>query len=83
MIKVYVAKITFDSVGGSAVNSVFLLKGKCITALQEPTKENHEFLGWYYQEGDVEKPFTLETIINDDLIVYAKWKEIINQEGSN
>ena len=50
--------------------------------LQKPVKENHQFFGWYYLENGVEVEFTLQTVVNSDLLIYAKWKEII-QEGSN
>ena len=81
-IKRYIAELTFDSNGGSFVNSIFILKGKTVSMLQKPVKENHKFLGWYYLDNGVEVEFTLQTVVNSDLLIYAKWKEIV-QEGSN
>ena len=82
-LKEYIAELTFDSVGGSYVNSIFLMKGNTVTALQKPNKENHTFLGWYYLDGEVEIPFTLETVVNKDLTLYAKWQENTSEKGSN
>ena len=45
-----------------------------------PIKENYEFVGWYWDEGEWEKPFTVNSILDQplseylNLTVYAKWK---------
>lgn len=40
---------------------------------EAPTKENYEFAGWYYMDGDVEKLYFDGKPINKDIDVYAKW----------
>lgn len=34
----------------------------------------YEFDGWFYKDGDEEKPYTKEMPVTQDLVVYAKWK---------
>ena len=46
------------------------------TALEEamqpdPVKEGFDFLGWYTKDGQI---FTSETIVKDDMTVYAEWQ---------
>lgn len=41
--------------------------------LLEPTKEDHQFLGWYLNDQLVDK---LEVGLEGDIILYAKWEQI-------
>ena len=62
--------------GGSIVESVNYDGSSTITIPNNPTKEGFEFDGWYWDNGTFEIPFTansLDTPIEDDLTVYAKW----------
>ncbi len=40
-----------------------------------PIKENYMFAGWYTQENGQGVPFTTETVITEDITVYANWTE--------
>ena len=40
--------VTFDSTGGSLVESQTVTEGETLTRPTTPTKEGYEFLGWTY-----------------------------------
>ena len=43
-----------------------------------PTKSGYVFVGWFYKEGDVEKPFSFEMDITKDYNLYPKWSNEVN-----
>lgn len=43
-----------------------------------PTKSGFVFVGWFYKEGDVEKPFSFEMDITKDYNLYPKWSNEVN-----
>ena len=72
-------EINFDSNGGSLVESVTYDGINMITIPDNPTKESFAFDGWFWDNGTFEIPFTanslLDTPLEGDLTVYAKWVE--------
>ena len=65
--------VSFDSQGGSAVESQQVEKGKLATRPEDPTKADNSFLGWY-KESACENDFDFDTeAINEDKTLYAKW----------
>lgn len=67
--------VTFDSDGGSKVDSVRVEKGEKLAPPQTPTKSSadneYEFLGWY--QGDTEWDFEKDSVI-EDMTLTAKWQ---------
>ena len=65
--------ISFDTDGGSEVNSLTVLEGENFNAPANPTKEGYNFKGWYNGEAkyDFTKPVT------SDLTLTAKWTEVL------
>ena len=65
--------ITFNSNGGSSVTSI-----SDVTELPDtlpiPTKENHTFLGWYYDSDFTNEAFAGDPLTGD-VTLYAKWGE--------
>ncbi len=63
--------ISFNSNGGTTFSDIE--EATELPTLPTPTKENHSFLGWYYDSG-----FTNEAVADDplttDVILYAKWE---------
>ncbi|WP_180946937.1 InlB B-repeat-containing protein, partial [Peptostreptococcus faecalis] len=56
---------------------ISLEKGKTLTE-KNPTKEDYVFKGWY-TDKELTKPFDINTPINSDTTLYAKWeKEKVN-----
>lgn len=64
--------ITFNSNGGSSVDSQEVSYGNKITKPTNPTKENYVFDGWY-QDITLNVPFDFDTPIINDVTLYAKW----------
>lgn len=66
--------ITFDSDGGTSVESIEVPYGQLLTKPEDPTKENMIFLGWYL--GNEE--FNFNTKITKEMTLKARWqKEVI------
>ncbi len=68
-------KLSFVKNGGVGVVDINRYEGTVIDLSEYvPTKDNHEFLGWYSDEG-LTTPVTSVTLTSD-MTVYAKWKDI-------
>jgi len=65
-------EVSFDSNGGSAVASIIVDKNGLAIKPEDPTKENHVFAGWYYNDElfDFSKPIT------ENIKLEARWVEI-------
>lgn len=66
--------ITFDSNGGSTVDSISVINGELATKPSDPTKENYTFVSWY-SDSYLTVPFDWSKKITSDWLVYASWKE--------
>lgn len=77
--KIIYYNVTFNSNGGSAVESQTIREGETIKYPTTPTKEGHSFEGWYYNN----KEFDLNTPITSDITITAKWKKIQTSNGSS
>ncbi len=66
--------VTFDMKGhGEPIESIETVKGT-ITEPAQPTAGGYVFGGWYTDENCT-TPFDFETVIEQDLTLYAKWSE--------
>lgn len=78
--KLAMKTVSFDSNGGSNVDSIETLEGQYIVAPIEPEKEGYIFDGWY-SETELKNLFEFNTtLINEDLKLYAKWSKVKEQE---
>ncbi|MCK4552124.1 MAG: InlB B-repeat-containing protein, partial [Tenericutes bacterium] len=68
--------ISFDSNGGTEVNSITLDYMANLDEPDEPTKEGYTFINWY-EDSNFTVPFTFANIPAYDVTLYAKWE--INQ----
>ena len=66
--------VTFDSNGGSAVESVEIEKGEKIKKPTDPTKEGYTFLGWFLEN---EEWSFVGYVVTENMTLVAKWEEII------
>ena len=65
--------ISFDTNGGSAVESIMADAGKAVSAMPEkPTKDGFVFAGWY-TDATLKNKFLEKTAPNADTTLYAKW----------
>ena len=67
--------VTFNSNGGSKVNSKEVTYGDSVGELSNPIRSGYEFEGWY-QDLDFTIPVTTDTIITDNITFYAKWSKV-------
>lgn len=66
--------VTFESNGGSKVESIKVEHGKRVIIYTEPTKEKYIFAGWYSDEG-LSLKYDFSTPVTADIILFAKWDQ--------
>ena len=69
-------QVTFDSMGGSAVNAVTVQAGGTITAPTAPVRSGYTFDGWYTYDGT---RFDFRTSIRSSFTLYAHW--VVNPQA--
>lgn len=67
--------ITFDSLGGSAVDSITQDYNTSVSEPIVPTRSGYSFGGWFTDMGFT-KPFTFATMPGNNITLYAKWNLI-------
>lgn len=63
---------------GSYTGSQSVVKYEKGVAPTNPTKSGYVFVGWFYKEDGVEKPFSFEMGITKDYDLYPKWSNEVN-----
>lgn len=71
--------ITFDTAGGSSIDSIVVKENDMITKPDNPTKEGYTFLGWYIDDEE----FNFEDLVKSDLTLVAKWEENKNSSSGS
>ena len=66
------ATISFETDGGSAVNSYKVLKGSELGEVPTTSKENYTFINWHLNSLEGAVP-DKTTVINEDVILYAEF----------
>lgn len=74
--------VTFNSNGGSAINSVEVEENKKVTAPTVPTKEGYNFVGWFSDEA-LTKEWSFDTAITANTTLYAKWEAVVVEQKYN
>ena len=62
--------VTFNSAGGTSVDSVNVSHGNHISAPTAPTKEGYNFQGWYIGET----LYSFNTSVTEDITLVADWE---------
>lgn len=65
-------KVTFESNGGSAVETQSVEEGKTVTKPADPIKEGYTFYGWYTDE-ELTIEYNFDAVVTDNITLYAKW----------
>ncbi|WP_167956372.1 InlB B-repeat-containing protein [Anaerosporobacter faecicola] len=74
--------VTFDSMGGSAVNPITNVPDRgTITLPAVPTRNGYYFAGWYTQRSCLTK-FVQDTEISHDITLYAKWIALLDDPST-
>lgn len=69
--------ITYDTLGGTEIETQTVMYGSHIDESLVPTREGYTFTGWYLDEGCT-IPWDIESdTIDRDLTLYAGWSQII------
>lgn len=71
--EVQLVTVTFDVDGGQELASQNVLVGQTINP-PTPIKEDHRFIGWFLN-SDFTQPFSSNTVINENITLYAAWEE--------
>ena len=66
--------VTFDSTGGSAIESQTILKGEKLTEVGSPARSGYVFAGWYYEEAPI-NAYSEDDAFSEDTMLYAAWYE--------
>lgn len=71
--------LEFDSNGGSSCGTVKSEDIDSVKVPDDPTRENYTFGGWFWDKDSWQKPFTVNSILDQPILsnmnmkVYAKW----------
>ena len=65
--------VTFDSKGGTAVESQRVEEGKKAVKPADPTKADSVFVCWY--QNDKNTPYKFDELVTEDITLKALWKE--------
>ena len=68
--------VTFDTDGGTNIDPVEVIPGDTLTLPENPAKKDFIFDGWYMDENHTQR-FDSETSIDENLELYAKYKDYI------
>lgn len=67
-------QISFDSLGGTTVESQKRMYGELIETPESPTREGYVFDGWYL-DIDATRPWDMdEDIVTESITLYAGWR---------
>ena len=64
--------VTFDTDGGSAVDSIQVVAGSKIGTLPTSTKDDYQLVGWFSSRTSSTQ-YNSETVINSNMTFYAQW----------
>ena len=67
--------VTFDSVGGSEVDSSIIAYNSTVLKPKQPTKTGYIFGGWFEDE-ECTILFDFAKLLKEDITLYAKWNKI-------
>lgn len=66
--------VTFESNGGTAVESQVIAEGETATEPEAPTLEGYTFAGWY-TDAELTAAYDFATPVTSDITLYAAWED--------
>lgn len=67
--------VSFDTNGGTEVESIKAMHGDYLNNITPPTKEGYNFTGWYYDADCTQKWDTNRDTVSDSITLYAGWEK--------
>ena len=64
--------VTFNSNGGSTVESQTVAHGGTVKEPDNPTRDGYTFAGWY-SDASLDDAWDFDTVISDNITLHAKW----------
>ena len=71
--------ITFDTVGGSSIDSVVVAHGNSVAKPIDPTRNGYTFAGWFHND----QAYDFSSAVTSDLTLVAKWEEVEDTNSSS
>ena len=65
--------LTFDTMGGSAIDPVTVRHGNAVARPADPTKDKYTFIGWY-ADPEFSAEYDFATVLEADKTIYAKFE---------
>ena len=65
--------LTFDTMGGSAIDPVTVRHGNAVARPTDPTKDKYTFIGWY-ADPEFTEEYDFATVLEADKTIYAKFE---------
>ena len=65
--------LTFDTMGGSAIDPVTVRHGNAVARPADPTKDKYTFIGWY-ADPEFTEEYDFTTVLEADKTIYAKFE---------
>ena len=65
--------LTFDTMGGSAIDPVTVRHGNAVARPADPTKDKYTFIGWYV-DPEFSAEYDFATVLEADKTIYAKFE---------
>ena len=76
--------VTFDSKGGSDVQTQTVEKGGKLTEPKDPTRSNYDFAGWATADNETSPLWDFVTgTVEADMTLYARWNAVGGNGGAN
>lgn len=64
--------VSFDSLGGTPVESQEHMYGELLDPVPSPTREGYTFAGWH-KDQSCQYPWDAESPVQESMTLYAKW----------
>ena len=71
--------ITFDTQGGSIIDSITIGKDTELTLPKDPTRDGYKFKGWFDKN---ETPIYNKVLLAENTTLYAVWEKVENKKTS-
>lgn len=71
--------VKFETDGGTTISNQVVEKGNKVIKPVDPIKDNYVFNGWTLSD----EIFDFEKIIEEDIVLKAKWKKVTNNNPTN